>query len=113
MSNIKRCIAYNKRGKRCRTRLSENNKYFCCEKHIPPNYETIKESCYICSNELKIENMIILRCNHIHHIGCLSEWFQMTSESDNTFQCPLCRQDIFIDYSIKKNKKKKFNYYEV
>ena len=109
MSNIKRCISYNKKGKRCRTRLGKDKEYFCCEQHKPPNYEMIKESCYICSKELKIEDMVILRCNHIHHIDCLAEWCQVSSDRYETLKCPLCRQDIFND--INRKEKIRFTYY--
>ena len=110
MSNIKRCISYNKKKKRCRTRLGEDKEYFCCDKHIPSNYEMIKESCYICSEELKIEDMYILRCNHIHHINCLVEWFKVSRNNNGIFECPLCRQEIFIN--LNKNQKVKFTYYK-
>ena len=111
MSNITRCISYNKKGKRCRTRLAADKKFFCCDNHIPPNYDMVKESCYICSEKLEIKDMIILKCNHIHHINCLAEWFQISSENDETIKCPLCRKEIFDQEQI--IKKKKFSYYKV
>lgn len=108
-----RCISYNKKKKRCRTRLGKNQKYFCCDKHKPPNYDMIKESCYICSKELKIEDMIILKCNHIHHLSCLDEWYQTTDERDGkSLKCPLCRQVIYI-IQEKQESQQKFSYYVI
>jgi len=113
MVKVNRCLGYNKKRKRCRTRISDKNNNFCCSGHKPPNYEIIKECCYICSDNVKIEDMIVLKCNHIHHIKCLVEWFNITHERGEDLQCPLCRLILYSGDVDKKIKKEKFMYYKI
>ncbi len=95
---MKRCQGYRYNGKKCHTRV-EGNGIYCCPKHKPLNYDDIIEECNICCNELKNEDIKILKCRHAHHRTCLDMWIK--SSRDIIVSCPLCRTPI-------KNNKKKY-----
>ena len=80
---------------KCRTKCPEN-KYFCCEKHTPKNLEDMLECCDVCCNELKISDLIILKCNHVYHKICYFKWLNKNTSNI----CPIC------NHSYKKHKKK-------
>jgi hypothetical protein len=89
---VNRCNGFNSRGKKCRTRI-ENNQLFCCEQHKPLNYSEVIDECPICYAKINKESnqVYILRCSHMFHYSCIQQWFN----KDNTRRmCPMCRQDV-------------------
>jgi len=78
-------------GKLCRRKIFEADKYFC-DNHVPINFEEIfKDGCSICGKEqLKIDELKVLQCNHVWHRECINKWF---INRDN-YSCPLCRNTI-------------------
>jgi hypothetical protein len=49
----------------------------------------ITEDCSICFTELN-ENPVKLKCNHIFHKDCISQWVKSSAT------CPICRYNIFM-----------------
>lgn len=115
---MNRCQGKNSYGKKCRTRINPNNndQLFCCKAHQPFNYEQLKSTCPICCESFNFSksNVIILKCNHIHHTDCINEWLKYYQDNDmpkstefiKYIQCPLCRE-ITKSIKINPNKKRK------
>ena len=49
----------------------------------------IEDDCSICYNSLN-QDSIKLRCSHIFHKSCISEWIKQS------VTCPICRTNIFV-----------------
>lgn len=45
------------------------------------------KTCAICTDVIS-DDMVLLKCAHIHHKECLTEWIQI----NNT--CPMCRETV-------------------
>ena len=84
--------------------IDETNKFFSDE------YETIEypneeiENCSICMDKLHVncdknEKVILLKCGHCFHEGCLKVWYKSSAQKD----CPICREKLEIKnyYSFK------------
>lgn len=80
---------------KCRTKCKDNE-HFCCEKHTPKNLEEMLTCCDICCSELKVSDLIVLKCNHVYHKNCYFKWL---NKNGNNI-CPIC------NYTYKKHKKK-------
>ena len=80
---------------KCRTKCKDNE-YFCCEKHTPKNLEEMLACCDMCCSELKVSDLIVLKCNHVYHKICYFKWL---NKNGNNI-CPIC------NYTYKKHKKK-------
>jgi len=78
-------------GKLCRRKIFEADKYFC-DNHVPINFEEVfKDGCSICGKEqLKIDELKVLQCNHVWHRDCINRWFI----NRVNYSCPLCRNTI-------------------
>ena len=83
-----------KKYHKCRTKCPDG-KYFCCINHTPKNLEDMLECCDVCCNELTIQDLIILKCNHAYHKLCYFKWLN----KNNSNICPIC------NYSYQKHKK--------
>ena len=58
----------------------------------------INDMCPICYDEIRNKNKISkLKCGHIFHQECISEWTKQCKEGNN---CPVCRTDIENDMFI-------------
>ena len=88
---MNRCCNYSwsHPNKMCRRKIFEEDKYFCSN-HIPINFPEVQEKgCSICGQEqIKIEDLKVLQCNHVWHRECITKWFK------NNYSCPLCRNTI-------------------
>jgi len=92
---IIRCIGYKiKDGVRnkCRNKIRINKEeislvdYFCCNEHKSKNIEDLMECCDMCGEEVnKLEEVIILKCNHAYHTNCIVTWFRT-----GNIKCPCC-----------------------
>ena len=88
---MNRCCNYStcNQKKLCRRKIFEEDKYFC-NNHIPINFKEVHENgCSICGIEqIKIEDLKVLQCNHVWHRECITQWFK------RSYSCPLCRNTI-------------------
>ena len=108
---IIRCIGYKiKDGVRnkCRNKIRINKNeislvdYFCCNEHKSKNIEDLMECCDMCGEEVnKLEEVIILKCNHAYHKQCYYKWLNRNTKNI----CPIC---LFEYDKHKKTNKKKF-----
>jgi len=48
----------------------------------------VQNECAICLDEINIEDVYILSCNHVYHEVCILKWFEKSKKT----QCPLCLQ---------------------
>ena len=96
MSN--RCISYNFKGKKCRSRIKEG--YFCTS-HTPINY-TKEFECDVCCEILtNKEDITVFKCFHMCHKQCYDMWNDgLSFYSSEKNSCPFCREII-----IKSSKK--------
>ena len=54
-----------------------------------------QDNCIICLNDFKEKEKVMkLGCDHIFHVDCLNDWLE------NNKQCPLCKKDIKICYTV-------------
>jgi hypothetical protein len=44
------------------------------------------EQCIICLENLQGKRVIRLHCDHVYHVGCISEWLEQH------YTCPVCRK---------------------
>ena len=87
----KRCIAYNKNGKLCRSKI-KNNQLFCCLSHNQINDDILK-GCFICMENINdINEIIYLKCHHAFHKECYLEWLGVSTYENPI--CLLCREEI-------------------
>jgi hypothetical protein len=56
------------------------------------------EYCCICLNTFDYAYIQLKCCHQNIHSLCLIDW--ILSESNNTYNCPICRKDIILDASI-------------
>lgn len=97
----RRCFAYNKYGKLCRTKI-KNEQLFCCVAHNPIN-DDILEGCFLCMEEIKdINEIIYLKCHHAFHRPCYLEWLDVSTYENPI--CLLCRRDIIRNIPQKNRK---------
>ncbi len=95
---MNRCIGYTKTNKKCRN-LLKNAKYkhFCCNDHLPYNIDILEDGCFLCmENNLKREDLKMLRCKHLIHKPCYEEWKKHSTYDEDI--CIICRQEV-----VKKN----------
>ena len=93
---MSRCQGFLQSGKRCKTRLRNGNSLYCCDKHKPKNYASIKEECTMCLMELEDDDIYTLKCGHGHHKDCLAKWILIPRYGEP--YCPMCR--AFISKSL-------------
>ena len=87
---MNRCIGFNKKGKRCKTRINNINRLICCDEHKPLNDE-ILEGCVMCCKEKLLSSEITtLNCGHCFHTQCLNDFLNV---SDDKYSCPYCRKE--------------------
>lgn len=97
-----RCIGINKKGKKCRYKIKEEGKHFCCDEHKPINKDILTEGCFMCCEKVDTKDLWILKCKHGFHYDCLNDWFLNLSENE-PMECPICR----YEYIQRKDKSKK------
>ncbi len=60
------------------------------------NPEEEEAGCCICFDDFDERDItktpVYLRCGHVFHVYCLSEWEKNDRVSDSFFTCPLCRR---------------------
>lgn len=101
--NVNRCMGYTKSGKKCRTRLRNNQYLFCCEDHKPYNAEILEEGCFCCMEKIiNHKDGLFFKCKHLVHKSCYIEW---SKSENNTYEVPICILCREIVY--KKDKKKR------
>ena len=94
---MSRCIGITKTGKKCRAPIQEgrDNKYFCCKSHEPFNMDFLEMGCFVCSErEFKSNEIVYLKCKHVLHKSCYTEWFM----DHSTFKekvCMICREEVY------------------
>lgn len=101
---MNRCIGINKKGKKCRYKIKNKDKYFCCEEHKPINREILESGCFMCCEKVEIKDLWILKCNHAFHYECLNDWFSNNSDENSKHECPICRKE-YIQNQLKKKRK--------
>ncbi|KAI3875091.1 hypothetical protein MKW98_019664 [Papaver atlanticum] len=81
-----------------RTNLNEYDEEFSVCKDIESHMKKIVvlddgEVCSVCLQDINVgdENTRVLKCSHIFHHRCMSEW------SKRKPNCPLCRHDVRTD----------------
>ena len=100
-----RCIGINEKGKKCRYKIKEEGKNFCCEEHKPINKDILTEGCFMCCEKVDPKDLWILKCKHAFHYDCLNDWFLNLNKKDpdDPLECPICR----YEYIQRKDKNKK------
>ncbi len=110
---MNRCIGITKTGKKCRAPVKEERecKYYCCKAHEPFNMDFFEMGCFICgeSEFKKGSDLVHLKCGHVLHKPCYTEWFIEHSTYDSKV-CMICRNEVHkkIEEEMKdfvKNKK--------
>ena len=97
MSN--RCISYNFKGKKCRSRIKEG--YFC-KSHTPINYTEDFECDVCCENVTKKEDITVFKCFHMCHKQCYDMWNDgLSTHSSEKNSCPFCREIVIIKHTKK------------
>ena len=52
-----------------------------------------QKECSICIEPfVEKENITVLRCHHVFHVGCVSEW--INRKNDQSILCPVCKHDL-------------------
>lgn len=44
------------------------------------------DECTICFENINSNNKLVIKCNHIFHLGCLAKWYSYDNNN-----CPMCR----------------------
>jgi hypothetical protein len=73
----------------CLKRIDKNcvDVYFCkCRHKIIESDKNKELECSICLEDIELEDIKKLKCGHIYHTKCISEW----KKENNT--CPICRK---------------------
>ena len=89
---MQRCIGITNSKKRCRRQLDDHDKWFCCEDHIPYNFEkkiNRNYECPVCLDTINLRtNIKILKCNHAI---CRTCW---ENHKTTNLNCPICRNQV-------------------
>lgn len=102
-----RCAGYMASGKRCRTRLREDQYLYCCDAHRPINTESLEEGCACCMEKMvNHKDVIHFRCNHLVHRECYYEWMKGSMEESPI--CILCRAPVWTALQPKKRPVKEY-----
>jgi hypothetical protein len=110
---INRCNGYTKTGKKCRSKLPEKEKFYCCKNHEPLNMDIFSSGCFMCCENVEsTKELIYFKCKHIVHRKCYDEWIGYSNYSNPI--CMICRKEINnnvnnvnnVNIDSKKNKKK-------
>ena len=94
---MSRCIGITKTGKKCRAPIQEgrDSKYFCCKSHEPFNMDFMEMGCFVCSeSEFKPNEIVFLKCKHVLHKSCYTEWF-MDHSTYKEKVCMICREEVY------------------
>jgi len=105
--NHNRCNGYTKTGKKCRTKLTEKGKFYCCKNHEPHNMDIFSTGCFMCCENIEsTKELIYFKCKHIVHRKCYDDWTRYSNYSN--LICMICRKEINNNNIIdsKKNKNK-------
>ncbi len=91
-----RCVGLTKSGKRCRTRLSENQYLFCCDDHKPYNTEILEDGCFCCTEKIvNHKDAYFFRCKHMVHKECYNDWVKSDHNRYEMPICIVCRSPIY------------------
>lgn len=92
---MQRCIGLTSKNKRCRRKIFEPNKFFCCKEHEPKN-NINNEVCFLCSDKINMKEVKILKCGHAFHKPCLMEWYNSCLAEDPNYvmECLICRKEV-------------------
>ncbi len=97
-----RCAGYMANGKKCRTRLKNDQYLYCCESHKPLNDTILEDGCFCCCEMLiNHKDVIHFKCKHLMHKKCYYQWIKENSNYEEPI-CLLCRQSVIKHLSIKK-----------
>ena len=107
-----RCNGYTKTGKKCRSKLIEKEKFYCCKNHEPLNMDIFSSGCFMCCENIEsTKELIYFKCKHIVHRKCYESWLEFSNYSKPI--CMICRKEInnndihnSICHDSKKNKNK-------
>ena len=105
--NHNRCNGYTKTGKKCRTKLTEKGKFYCCKNHEPHNMDIFSTGCFMCCENIEsTKELIYFKCKHIVHRKCYDDWTRYSNYSN--LICMICRKEVHNNNIIdsKKNKNK-------
>ncbi len=111
---MSRCIGITKTGKKCRAPVKEERecKYYCCKAHEPYNMDFFQMGCFICGESefkkgIELEH---LKCGHVLHKSCYTEWFIEHSTYQSKV-CMICRNEVYSksveEEEVKEYKKNK------
>lgn len=101
--SVNRCMGYTQSGKKCRTRLRNNQYLFCCESHKPYNKEILEDGCFCCMEKIiNHKDGIFFKCRHLVHKSCYVEWARSEGNTYEIPICVICREDVY-----QKQKKKR------
>ena len=90
---INRCNGYTKNGKKCRSKLTEKEKFYCCKNHEPHNMDIFSSGCFMCCENIEsTKELIYFKCKHIVHRKCYDEWTEYSNYSNPI--CMICRKEI-------------------
>ncbi len=91
-----RCSGFTKSGKKCRAKIEEENKFYCCKDHEPFNIEIHSEGCFMCTDNItSSKELIQFKCKHAVHRCCFNEWIKFSNY--NKPICLICREEINKD----------------
>jgi hypothetical protein len=90
---INRCNGYTKTGKKCRSKLPEKEKFYCCKNHEPLNMDIFSSGCFMCCENVEsTKELIYFKCKHIVHRKCYDDWTGYSNYSNPI--CMICRKEI-------------------
>ena len=91
-----RCNGYTKTGKKCRTKLIEKGKFYCCKNHEPHNMDIFSSGCFMCCENIEsTKELIYFKCKHIVHRKCYDEWIGYSNYTNPI--CMICRKEINLN----------------
>ena len=102
-----RCNGYTKARKKCRAKLTEKGKFYCCKNHEPHNMDIFSTGCFMCCENIEsTKELIYFKCKHIVHRKCYDDWTRYSNYSN--LICMICRKEVHNNNIIdsKKNKNK-------
>jgi hypothetical protein len=94
---MNRCIGITKSGKKCRAPVQEGRecKFYCCKSHEPFNMDFFQMGCFVCcETEFKSNELTHLKCGHVLHKSCYTEWFLEHSTYEGRV-CMICRFELY------------------